>query len=268
MGKTSGGFGPNPGEGGLTLKRRLAKNRTGTARVERPLQQAYPDLFKRARALLTQWGARISDGQLSLELEKIIYPAKLLHKDDEYRELVREFSKNALIASIAIEDVQSQLYKIDPRHMRECFKLMSIFLASRKDVYELFPISTDKMFDTIDLAGSLVGEMGRWINAVTDHPNKKGERGQPKIPYWRETLMLFKMWEKLTGRPVQTAKGKIVTKDGVTEGKQASTEFIRLCLKMIMPGITLSNVCTLINRVREIEASNKRYSAPRPSSST
>jgi hypothetical protein len=269
MGKISDGFGANPGEAGLALRRRLAKNRTGAPRVERPLQQVYPDLFKQVRALLIQWGARISDDKLSLELEDIIHPAKLLHKDEEYRKLVRELSNSsAATASRAIEDVQSKIYEIDPRHMRECFGFMMVFLASRKDIDDLFAISTDRVFDTIDVAGAILRSMGGWISVVTDHPNKKRGRGQPPIPYWRETLKLLKMWERLTGQPVRTAKGKKVAKGGKTEGVQASTEFIRLCLKMLMPGMTLSNVHTLINRVRKIAATNKIYSAPRASSST
>jgi hypothetical protein len=268
MAKISGGFGANPRDAGLTPRSsRLGKSRNSAARVERTLQTDCPDLFKRVRALLIRWGAQTSDDELSLELGKIIYPAKLLHKDDEYRELVRELSKNALAASTAIVEVQSCLNEIDPRHMHECFGFMIVFLASRRDIGDSwFAISSQRVFDAINVAGALLGEMGHWISYVTDHPNKKRGRGQPPIPYWRETLMLLKMWEKLTGRPVLTAKG--VAKGGKTEGVQPSTEFIRLCLKMIMPGMTLSNVHTLINRVRKIEAGNKRYSAPRASSST
>jgi hypothetical protein len=140
------------------------------------------------------------------------------------------------------------------------------FLSCRKEIYEFwFPMQ--RGFDTIDAAGEILNEMARWISFVTDHPNKRRGRGQPPIPYWRETYMLSKLWKKLTGRPVQTAKGKILTKGGKTEGVRPSTEFIRLCLKMIMPGITISNVRTLINRVRKIAANNSIYSAPRASSS-
>jgi hypothetical protein len=270
MAKTSGGFPANLSGAGLTPRSSgLGKSRNSAARVDRTLQTDCPDLFKRARALLIQWDAQISDDELSLELGNIIYPAKLLHKDDEYRELVREFAKSALAASTAIVEVQSRLNEIDPRHMQECFGFMIIFLASRKDIGDSwFAISSERVFDAINVAGALLHEMGYWINYVTDHPNKKRGRGQPPIPYWRETLMLMKMWEKLTGRPVLTAKRKMVAKGGQTEGVQPSTEFIRLCLKMIMPGMTLSNVHTLINRVRKIEAGNKRYSGPRASSST
>jgi hypothetical protein len=96
MGKISGGFGANPRDTGLmAMRARFGDGGNSSARVESTLQKDCPDLFKRARRLLIQWGATISADDLSLELGKTIYPAKLLHKDDGYRKLVREFSDNA-----------------------------------------------------------------------------------------------------------------------------------------------------------------------------
>jgi hypothetical protein len=261
MGKSSGGF-PAPRFTGLASRR----SRNKFSYSDPILKESYPDLFKRANALLKQWGAQISEDELSCELGKIIYPAKLLHGNEEYRDLIREVSSSALAASKAIGEVQSWLDKIDPGHLDECFEHVMILTHWRTGEAEL--PSFQRACETIDLAGALFREMGRGISIVTDHPGKKRTRGQPAIPFWRETLKFLYIWESLTGLPVLTAKGKLTAQRGKTEGKQPSTEFIRLCLKMIMPGITLANVCTLINRAREIKKENKLIFAPRASSST
>jgi hypothetical protein len=260
-----GGFGPYQGR--LSARQaRLQESRHRTARVESTLYKDYPDLFNKAKALLIKWGAQVSDDELALELGRIIYPAKPLQMNDKYQRLLREFSDDASTASAAIFRVQSRLNKIDTYHLSECFAFMSMFSdVAREDWGGM--IVPEKLYRSINDAGELLDQMGRWIDFVTDYPGKKKGRGQPPIPYWRETLALLKMWEELTGRPVLTAKGKLVAQGGRTEGVQPSTEFIRLCLKMIMPGITLSNVHTLINRVRK-EAKKSIYSAPRASSST
>jgi hypothetical protein len=249
MGKSSGGF-PAPRFTSLASR----KSRNEFSYREPILKEDYPDRFKKAKELLKQWGAKISDDELSLELGRIIYPAKLLHRNEEYWELVREVSSRASVASKAIGEVQSSLDKLDPGHLDECFDYVMTSTHRRMGEAEV-PFS-ERACETIDLAGVLLGEMGRLISVVTDHPGKKRTRGQPPIPYWRETWKLLYMWENLTGQSVLTAKGKLVTPRGTTEGKQPSTEFIRLCLKMIMPGITLPNVHTLINRVIKIAKSD------------
>jgi hypothetical protein len=226
------------------------------------LETDFPDLFRRAQALLKKCGAQISDDEFSRELGVIIYPAKLLQNDNEYRKLVQTFCEDASVASVALDKVKSKLDKLDALPLNECFSFMAIFFHPQKVFYApgISWVSPQKVFEAIDEASELLDNIRRWMSFVTDGPGKKKGRGQPPIPCWRETLMLLKIWEKLTGRPVVTPK---------EEGYQPSTEFIRLCLSMIIPNITLANVHTLIKRVRKFEARSKSiYTAPRASSST
>ncbi len=57
---------------------------------------------------------------------------------------------------------------------------------------------------------------------------------------------LIDAWEDLTGENAVTPKGTAPGKDREQQASQPSTEFIRLCLKMINPKIKLSEAMTSI----------------------
>jgi hypothetical protein len=82
-------------------------------------------------------------------------------------------------------------------------------------------------------------------------PTISAQPGRPPIRYVFETYLLMRLWSNLTHKKVVYPKGKEKDKKGEDEALQHSTEFIRLCLKMINPKITLSNAQTCIKAVRE-----------------
>jgi hypothetical protein len=74
----------------------------------------------------------------------------------------------------------------------------------------------------------------------------KPKRGRPRLPYQHSTVELMSVWESLTGHPVVVPKGVVEGPKQQPQSPQPSTEFIRLCLKMIDPSMTFSNAMTSI----------------------
>ena len=59
----------------------------------------------------------------------------------------------------------------------------------------------------------------------------------------------MEIWERYTKSPVVAPKGGAKGKKGAKEASQPSTEFVRLCLKMIDPKVTVANTHTSIKNV-------------------
>jgi len=72
---------------------------------------------------------------------------------------------------------------------------------------------------------------------------RSGERGQPKVRYVLPAAELLVLWFRLTGQPPVTT-----TKREGNDFVAPSSEFIKLCLTMIEPTISMAKVATSITR--------------------
>jgi len=220
-----------------------------------------PAEFLGIKALLNKASPnRVTDNRLKASIGRLIHSARRLHKDREYREVLVDVIRKSYDAHTALGNIYEQIQLIDQDYLEGSLDQVVFSLApDDRKLLQSFtsrgeeePVQILIRFTRLFLQGLSSG-----LSDLTGSPEKKREHRRPPIPYVMDTLGFMNAWENFTGKDVVTPKGSARGPGGEIVGIQPSTEFVRLCLKMIDPDITLSNVHTCIKRA--IEFKRKRF---------
>ena len=220
-----------------------------------------PSEFLGIRALLNKASPNfVSDNHLKASIGRLVYSARRLHKDGEYRKVLVDVIQTSHNAQTALGKIYEQMRLIDEDYLEGSLDQV-VFSLAPDDKKLFYSVSLDGEDDRVQtlirLTRLFLQGLSSGLSDLTGSPEKKRERRRPPIPYVMEALGFMNEWESLTGKDVVTPKGRARGTGGEMVGIQPSTEFIRLCLKMIDPEITLSNVHTCIKRA--IEFKRKRF---------
>jgi hypothetical protein len=193
--------------------------------------------------------AEISEEELKLRLGDIIYVARRLHNDEDYRNNLVRCINNAATAGKRLGELHDGILRLEFIHMDAGFQLvLSAGCAETESVLKATQVANGRgqLLWLIKFMSGLVESIGISLSLITQQPETKRGRGYPALPYHQETCELLQLWLVITGKAAVTPKGKAKGHAGKEEGVQDSTEFIRLCLEMIDPKMTVSNAHTLI----------------------
>jgi hypothetical protein len=217
-----------------------------------------PAEFGALKALLSKSiSMGISDNRLKVTIGGIIYSGRRLHKDEEYKKIVVNVIRNSYEAESLIGKIYDQMRLIDSDYLEGCFDHVEFSLSTTADkrcFRSISPPDDEGRVPTLMRLTKLAMQgLSCILSDMTGNPEREKGRGFPPIPYVEETMRLMDVWRGLTGEDPVWPKGSAPGPGGEPVSTQPSTEFIRLCLKMIDPEITLSNAQTLIKNARKLK---------------
>jgi hypothetical protein len=123
--------------------------------------------------------------------------------------------------------------------------------------------SVASLFSKVKETSILMSVIQAFLKFITAETSKS-DRGRPSLPYIIPTVQLMILWSDLTGRSVVTPKRKTRGAKKSGESEQPSTEFVRLCLSMIDPKVSLSNAETSIKKALPILRRAWKFRAEHP----
>jgi hypothetical protein len=216
-----------------------------------------PAEFGALKTLLSRTLSKeISTDRLKIRIGGIIYSGRRLHKDEEYKKILVNVIRNAYAAERLIESIYNQMRLIDDDYLEGCLDHVELSLSDedKKCFYSISPPDHEGSVPMLIRFTKLAMQgLSGILSDITGNPERGKVRGHPSIPYVEETMRLMDVWRDITGQDAVWPKGSAPGTGGETVSTQPSTEFIRLCLKMIDPEITLSNTQTCIKKARELK---------------
>jgi len=192
----------------------------------------------------------VSDDDLRFEIGDIVYkylrrynskafwkerhnlPSQLeafLHPED-YFENLRKCMRDAELAATQLEAVISGLAKLDGDHW-------SLLLPRIADT------SPQTFFARLIKTSAAMVAIQDFMKLAIGNALRSGGPGQPKVRYVLPAAELLVLWFRLTGQPPVTT-----TKREQNDFVAPSSEFIKFCLTMIEPTISMAKVATSITR--------------------
>jgi hypothetical protein len=221
------------------------------------IDTASPVEYRKLKELLSKHQTRIiTDEEIKADIGKIIYTAKSLHKDKTYRDnLVQCIDSSTAVANL-IGQLYSNMRGLDPDYLEACLDMaLDTFSPYERKMFRLFHTTNnnDRLVIMMYFTQYVLKGIGLGLSCLTQRPEKKRGRGQPPVPYVLETWKLILLWHSWTGKSALTPKKLAKLSYGEDQGHQPSTEFVRLCLKMIDPEITPAEVRTCITNAKKIE---------------
>jgi hypothetical protein len=209
----------------------------------------FPKEYEKVKALIKEYNTDITDDELRFRLGEIVYLHRRRHSGPKYRKRINDIVNNAKVATDLISKMWDDLAQVDHEY-RELVLAITNNLISKSAVVNELPSSSGKkqrVAWSIAIAHHIVSsfhqalELGEKVAFEPASP-----LGRPKTPYALEAYKLSELWFLLTGTPVvypKTVQGEASPHD--------STEFVRLCVKMIDAKSTRAQVHTSIIRARE-----------------
>jgi hypothetical protein len=191
----------------------------------------------------------VPDDELRFELGKIIYLYRKRRRTIGYEDNVKHLISGVEAAAKSMDDLPTRLRCLDHEHRELLSNVMDKLVPAnvmRAATYTGGGAVAELMVFT-ELGRHLMQALYVAVKLTTGiDPNFRPGRGKPKSEYEEETIRLCQLWTYLTGKSPVTPKRR-VAKDK-EESQEPSTEFIRLCLKMIDKRISLSKVQSNIKR--------------------
>jgi hypothetical protein len=194
--------------------------------------------------------AGVSDDDLRFGIGEIVYKhmrrfrSKEFWRDrghpevsvpEDYFENLRKCMNDAEVAMPLLKEVMSGLIKLDGNHW-------SGLLGA---IAQLVPTigSPQTLLTRLVETYNAMGIIKVFTEVALGSALPSGARGQPKVRYVLPAAELLVLWFRLTDQPPVTT-----TKREGNDFVAPSSEFIKLCLTMIQPTITMANVATSITR--------------------
>jgi hypothetical protein len=161
---------------------------------------------------------------------------------EDYFDNLKKCMEDAERALPLLEEVIFGLLKLDGEHWSELLSINAVMDLRVGTAPTVDGDHSTLLNRLIDASNVLVATQGFMELAIGD-ALPSGKRGHPKVRYVVPTAELLVLWFRLTGQPPVTTT-KRVDNDFVAP----STQFIKLCLTMIEPKISMTNVATSITR--------------------
>jgi hypothetical protein len=212
--------------------------------------------FQMLKDVLTKkLSTELPDDDLKVAIGGVIYSGKRLYRDKPYKKLLVDVIRNAYAPEILIGKIYDQMRLIDDDYLEGCLDHVELSLSGEdKKNFLAIPFSDEGRVPMLMRFTKLAMQgLSLILSDITGNPEKGMTRSRPPIPYVTETARLMDVWHDLTGEDALFPKGRAPGAKGEWVSPQPSTEFVRLCLKMIDPKITLSNAQTLIKNARDIK---------------
>jgi hypothetical protein len=217
----------------------------------------FPVQFSKLKQLLSKHQkSNVTDEDIKSSIGRIVYTAKSLYKDQKYRHNLVQCINNSSAAADIIGQLYHNMQILDPDYLEACLDMtMNTFSPYEDKMFRsLQPMNhKDRLAIMMYLAQYVLKGIGLSLSYLTQRPEKKRGRGQPPVPYVPETYRLMIEWESWTGKSAVTPKKMADLSHGEDQGHQASTEFVRLCLKMIDSEISAAEARTCITNAKKLE---------------
>jgi hypothetical protein len=208
------------------------------------------------KLLETTLSKEISDDDLKIAIGGAVYSGRRLHREAPYKKLLIDVIRDSYAAEALIGKIYEQMQLIDEEYLEGCLDHVQLSLSGEdKKHFLAIRSSPDEGRVPMLMRFSRLAMQGlsRILSDITGNPERGKAHSRPAIPYVTETAHLMDAWRDLTGREAVAAKGSALGRGGEKVGVQPSTEFVRLCLKMIDPDTMLANARTCINNARKIK---------------
>jgi hypothetical protein len=205
----------------------------------------FPEQYRRIKGLPfikpDKDGGGVSDDDLRFEMGEIVYFNQRRYSDG-YLKNIEECIGCANAAARLLDYALADLCKLDGHHLNLLLRIMAKVLPNRGE------ISPESLQAEVKQASNLMDLICNFLRILSGETLRTG-LGQPLVPYVLPTYELMMLWTRLTGRAPVTPKGRRMGANKEYESGQPSTEFVRLCLTMIDPAVTLANAETCIKKV-------------------
>jgi hypothetical protein len=237
---------------GDPLSEEEARYRERALKHEYRFDRDFPHEYKKAKELIVRYNSDISDDELRFRLGEIVYLHRKCHNDLDYKSKLKECINNAKTASDLADKIWEDIVKADHEY-RDVVLSITRRLFSDKFGGDLagFTGKKGQELGPLTVAGHILRTYHLALELGNRYLYDSPSLTRPKTPYMLEAFKLIELWFFLTGERALYPKGKAKGKGKESEAKQDSTEFVRLCIKMIDPNSELSKVHTSIKRARE-----------------
>lgn len=218
-------------------------------------ERDFPEDFRALRAVIAKTLSTdelADDSDFRYDLGDIVYS----YKSTESRKAYRQAAKNLMNSLEGIQThltaIEKSMSDLDSVYTRRIAEFMTAIPAFPEPNYNIGHVSRD-----VEKAAQVLRFYQLALGYATYfEPIPKG-RSRPPLHYFVPTLQFMEIWERYTGSDVVIPKGEAKGKRAASEATQPSTEFVRLCLKMIDPKITVANTHTSIKNVLNARKENK-----------
>jgi hypothetical protein len=203
--------------------------------------------YEKAKQLVQNHNSAISDDEFRFRLGEIVYLHRRRHSNPEYNKKIDQLVKNANTATELIGRIWDDLAQLDHEYRNVVLRI-----ASRLISEEITAMSPDLAERKTQLAQLIV--FAEHISSVFHQALELGTHvirevpssTKPKSPYGLEAYKLSELWFFLTGEQVvypRAVEGEVSPHD--------STEFVRLCIKMIDSKCTRAQAHTSMINARD-----------------
>jgi hypothetical protein len=208
----------------------------------------FPEEYEKVKALIKKYNTDITDDELRFKLGELVYRHRRRHSDPKYKKRIDDIVNNAKLVSDLISKMWDDLAQVDHEY-RDLVLAITNKSISKNAIGIDFPGSSGKKLrvaQSIAIAQHIVSSFHQALELGEKVTFVRASLTRPKTPYTLEAYTLSELWFILTGQQVvypKSVQGEASPHD--------STEFVRLCVKMIDAKSTRSQVHISIIRARE-----------------
>jgi hypothetical protein len=251
---------PEPDHGSEEMRRhRRAFLLANEYRFDGEFSEQYHRIRKLPGIEPSKFGAvGVSDDDLRFGIGEIVYKYMRRYRSDafwkdrrhpeevgipeDYFENLKQCKHDAELAAPLLEAVISGLTKLDGDHWGDLLGLNAVTMQLKA---RMAPIDSNPgtFLNRLREATNAMVVIQSFMKLAIGNVLHSGKRGGPKVRYVLPAAELLVLWFRLTGQPPVTTTKKVGG-----DFDRPSTEFIKLCLRMIEPTISMANVATSVTR--------------------
>jgi hypothetical protein len=209
--------------------------------------------YKKAQQIIRKYNISIIDDEIRFQIGEIVYPHRKRYTPD-FKTTLEQITNDAKIASELSDKIGMFIFSID-HDFRDIIVNIARALFAEKLIGTTYQNEgKGAELKLLRFAERILLLFHCTLKSATKYIKDDPSLTRPKTPYTFEAYKLINLWFSLTGK--KAVYPKRLSRDEISH--QDSTEFIRLCIKMIDPESNLANVSTSIVRAREKREKHER----------
>jgi hypothetical protein len=202
--------------------------------------------YKKVEQIIRKYNNYAPDDEIRFQIGEIVYSHRKRYTSD-FKAALEQITCDAKIASELSDKIWMFIISIDHDFRDIILNIARAFFAEKLVGATYEGEGKGAELELLKIAERILLLFHRALKSATKYIKDDASLTRPKTPYAFEAYKLISLWFSLTGKKAVYAKR--LSRD--ESSHQDSTEFIRLCIKMIDPKSNLANVSTSIVRARK-----------------